>query len=78
MQPGILQAQGNSIIDIRIPCEKLTALKVPDVIIAEAAAVSTGSCHCYDMSGLLFLSGICCFSFSCSAELLLIQQDSLK
>lgn len=46
MLPGILLAQGNSAIDKCIPCEKLTELKIPDVKITEAVAVSTGSSHC--------------------------------
>ncbi len=43
---GILQAQGNSAIDKCIPCEKLTALKLPDIKITEAVAVSEGSLYC--------------------------------
>jgi feruloyl esterase len=46
MMPGILQAQGNSAIDKCIPCEKLTALKIPDVKITEAVEVAAGSNHC--------------------------------
>ena len=46
MLPGILQAQGNSAIDKCIPCEKLTALKFPDLKITEAVTVSAGSSHC--------------------------------
>ena len=42
----ILQAQGNSVKDKCIPCERLTALKLPDVKITEAVEVSAVSSHC--------------------------------
>jgi hypothetical protein len=41
MLPGILQAQGNPVIDKCIPCEKLTELKIN-----EAVTVSSGSLYC--------------------------------
>ena len=50
--PGILQAQDNLSIDKCIPCEKLTALKIPDVQITETVAVTTGSSHC-KVSGII-------------------------
>ena len=50
--PGKLQSQDNSPADKCIPCEKLTALKIPDVKITEAVAVTTGSSHC-KVSGII-------------------------
>jgi hypothetical protein len=46
MLPGILQAQGNPVVDKCVLCEKLTELKIPDVRINEAITISTGSSHC--------------------------------
>ena len=46
LQPGLLQAQGTSVTDKCIPCEKLTAIKMPDVKITEAVTVSAGYSHC--------------------------------
>jgi len=44
--PGNLIAQGKSPADKCIPCEKLKDLKIPDVKISEAVAISSGSSHC--------------------------------
>jgi hypothetical protein len=44
--PGILQAQGNSLTEKCIPCEKLRELRMPDVKITEAVTISSGSSHC--------------------------------
>lgn len=44
--PVILKAQDKSNVDKCIPCENLTALKLPDVEITEAVTVAEGSSHC--------------------------------
>ena len=44
--PVKLQATGNSATDKCIPCESLTALKIPDVKITEAVMISEGTSHC--------------------------------
>jgi hypothetical protein len=47
-----LQAQVNSAADKCIPCEKLTALKIPDVKITDAVVISSGTTHC-KVSGII-------------------------
>jgi ribosomal protein S4E len=49
---GKLYAQNNSNTEKCIPCEKLIALKIPNVKITEAITVNTGSSH-YKISGII-------------------------
>ena len=49
---GTTYAQSNLNTEKCIPCEKLNALKIPDVKITEAIVVSTGSSHC-KISGII-------------------------
>ena len=49
---GILNAQSNLNTEKCIPCEKLASLKIPDVKITEAVAITTGSSHC-KISGII-------------------------
>jgi len=44
--PVVLKAQDNSFVDKCIPCENLTALKLPDVKITEAVTVADGASYC--------------------------------